>query len=170
MRRGFTLIELLIVIVILGILAGVVVIVINPTRQQNRAKDAIIKSTLIKISMVLASDFAASNRDPTWAQFRDDVANLIPCSDASVNGTGLGNSFIMNGIEANWKSVNYCTDGGFYLCMWAGQPICVGTYGFMGDWYAVNREGKVKIANATTNPGQSMYHMCQDLASFIDAD
>ncbi len=170
MRKGFTLIELLIVIVILGVLAGVVIVVINPTQQQNRGKDAVLKSTLEKIGMVLASDYAASNTDPTWTQFQEDVANLIPCSDSSVDGTGLGNSFIMSGVDANWKSTSYCTDGGFYLYTWAGQPICVGTYGFMENWYAVNREGKVKMANATTNPGQSMYHMCQDLASYTDAN
>jgi len=34
-EEGFTLIELLIVVVIIGILAGVLITVINPIRQQN---------------------------------------------------------------------------------------------------------------------------------------
>ena len=47
-RSGFTLIELLIVIVIIGILAGVVLSVINPAKQQRKAKEASLRSTVEK--------------------------------------------------------------------------------------------------------------------------
>ncbi|PIP56974.1 type II secretion system protein GspG, partial [candidate division WWE3 bacterium CG22_combo_CG10-13_8_21_14_all_39_12] len=36
---GFTLIELLVVIVVIGILAGVIIVVINPNLQQEKAKE-----------------------------------------------------------------------------------------------------------------------------------
>lgn len=47
-KKGFTLIELLLVIAIIGILAGVVLAVINPTRQRQRANEAVGRSTLSK--------------------------------------------------------------------------------------------------------------------------
>lgn len=47
---GFTLIELLVVIAVIGVLATVIVVVINPTEQLNRAKDAGRKSDLRQIA------------------------------------------------------------------------------------------------------------------------
>ena len=52
-QKGFTLIELLIVIVILGILAGVVLSVINPGRQQTKAKNAVLRSSVEKMCITL---------------------------------------------------------------------------------------------------------------------
>lgn len=51
--RGFTLIELLLVIVIIGILAGLVLAVINPARQQRKSREAILKSNTNKICFAL---------------------------------------------------------------------------------------------------------------------
>jgi|GEM_PF-2372896 len=51
--RGFTLIELLIVISIIGILAAVLIAVINPVAQQNKARDAGLKASLNKIGLAI---------------------------------------------------------------------------------------------------------------------
>lgn len=39
-RAGFTLIELLVVIAVVGVLAGAVIVVVNPAKQFQRARDA----------------------------------------------------------------------------------------------------------------------------------
>ena len=57
--KGFTLIELLIVIAILGILAAAVLIAINPTKRQNQAKDANIKSDVASISTALQAYYTS---------------------------------------------------------------------------------------------------------------
>ncbi|PIZ44350.1 hypothetical protein CO180_04405 [candidate division WWE3 bacterium CG_4_9_14_3_um_filter_41_6] len=51
--RGFTLIELLVVVVVLGILVGVVIVVINPNVQQEKAKEGVIKGNVDKIGQAL---------------------------------------------------------------------------------------------------------------------
>jgi prepilin-type N-terminal cleavage/methylation domain-containing protein len=52
---GFTLIELLIVIVIIGILAGVLLTVIDPARQQRKAKETVLRATVEKGCLALHS-------------------------------------------------------------------------------------------------------------------
>jgi prepilin-type N-terminal cleavage/methylation domain-containing protein len=49
---GFTLIELLIVILIIGILAGVLIAIIDPAHQRKVAGDATLRATLSKLSLV----------------------------------------------------------------------------------------------------------------------
>ncbi len=67
--KGFTLIELLIVIVIIGILAGVLVAVINPAAQQNRARDATVQAGLNKMALAVGSFNAAYGRLPSTTEF-----------------------------------------------------------------------------------------------------
>ena len=50
---GFTLIELLIVIVIIGILAGVVITVIDPSRQQLKARETVLRANTEKGCLAL---------------------------------------------------------------------------------------------------------------------
>lgn len=47
--KGFTLIELLVVIAVIGVLAGAIIVMINPTAQLARARDAGRKSDLKQI-------------------------------------------------------------------------------------------------------------------------
>lgn len=52
-RQGFTLIELLIVIAVIGILAAVLVVVLNPNTQIKKARDAGRKSALKQLQSTL---------------------------------------------------------------------------------------------------------------------
>ena len=52
-KKGFTLIELLLVVVIIGILAGIVIAIINPARMQRRSKEAVLRANLDKICVAL---------------------------------------------------------------------------------------------------------------------
>ena len=54
-QKGFTLIELLIVIVIIGILSGVLISVVNPVKQQQKANETVMRSNLDKIRMAFLS-------------------------------------------------------------------------------------------------------------------
>lgn len=69
-QQGFTLIELLIVIVIIGILAGVLIAVIDPAAQQNRARDANVQATINKMALAVGGFRSAYGRSPDGFEFR----------------------------------------------------------------------------------------------------
>jgi prepilin-type N-terminal cleavage/methylation domain-containing protein len=70
-KKGFTLIELLIVVSILGILAGLTINVINPTRQRNVAEDGVRRANMEKVAQSLESFVAGEGRPPTSAEKAD---------------------------------------------------------------------------------------------------
>lgn len=74
-QKGFTLIELLIVIVIIGILAGVLISVINPAAQQNKAKDANVKAAISKVALATESFISAYGRAPADYEFSAGLQN-----------------------------------------------------------------------------------------------
>ncbi len=84
--RGFTLIELLIVISIIGILAAVLIAVINPAKQQDKARDASLVASIGKIGLAINSFNAAYNRLPTCLELIGELngaAAVYQCSAAS---------------------------------------------------------------------------------------
>lgn len=60
-KKGFTLIELLIVMAILGVLAVVVLVAINPVQQLARTRDSGRKSTVTQLGHALEAHFTARN-------------------------------------------------------------------------------------------------------------
>lgn len=86
-RRGFTLIELLVVIAILGILAGGVMMVINPAKRINQAKDTKIKS---------------------------DISQIAQAEQVYYNSTGGGIVYTFDATKLDLKSVPTPPDGGIY--------------------------------------------------------
>lgn len=114
-EKGFTLIELLIVIVIIGILAGVLISVIDPTSQQNRARDAGIQAAINKVVLATegyVSAYGAAPEDTQFlAQFKVDTVTALGAAcggsdnrcDFSVAGNPLpitcSNSYSGNGTS-----------------------------------------------------------------------
>jgi prepilin-type N-terminal cleavage/methylation domain-containing protein len=109
-QRGFTLIELLIVIVIIGILAGVAISVIDPRKQQDRAKDASVKATLGKVALSTEGYVSAYGQAPSPAEFIAGLKNVKSetCTTATDNVTCTFE------IEGNGLPLN-CSDG------WSGD-------------------------------------------------
>ncbi len=81
-RSGFTLIELLIVIGIIAILAGIVIIAVNPTKQFAEANNAQRQSD-INALLNAVSQYAVDNRG-TLPAFVDDGAEQVVSTAATI--------------------------------------------------------------------------------------
>jgi len=68
-EKGFTLVELLIVIAVLGVLASVIVIAINPLAQMRKARDTKRKANLAQIQQALELFRSDVGRYPTLTEF-----------------------------------------------------------------------------------------------------
>ena len=86
-EEGFTLIELLIVVVIIGILAGVLITVINPIRQQNRSRNATIKSSVSKVAFAVDAVKAGTGALPSNSQLTIELENITPNNAGCVSST-----------------------------------------------------------------------------------
>lgn len=61
LQRGFTLIELLVVIALIGVLAGVILVVIDPLEQFERGRDAARKSAVRQIVGAIQAYYVSNN-------------------------------------------------------------------------------------------------------------
>ncbi|MCG2686004.1 type II secretion system GspH family protein [Candidatus Parcubacteria bacterium] len=77
-KSGFTLIELLIVISIIGILAAVLISVIDPAGRQKRARDAIRKQHISQIGKLAEGYFAENSDYPTETELKAGYVKTWP--------------------------------------------------------------------------------------------
>jgi len=85
-QKGFTLIELLIVIVIIGILAGIV-IGLTGANARRKANDAQAKADMHEIQNALEQYFVDNDVYPA------DLATMVPTYLTSVNDDPQGNTY-----------------------------------------------------------------------------
>lgn len=145
---GFTLIELLIVVVIIGLLAGVLISIIDPTGAQNRAKDATVMSTINKLALSAEGFVSAYGTAPSATEFeggvKDGSITAQACDDATDTDTCMfsitGNS-LPDDCGVNGWSGHVDTGGAQCYYMYERTGSTSGQFTIVGK--AFGREGKV---------------------------
>ncbi len=115
-KTGFTLIELLIVISIIGILVGVVLIILNPTKLRERARDAKRVAEIVSLRNAISYALTAESIKLT------DTAGCATC--ASQSGTRQ-----LDG-ENGWVKFVILSQGGLsdYIYSLPQDPLNEGDY------------------------------------------
>lgn len=153
-RKAFTLIELLIVIGIVGVISGTVLVVVNPTKQRDKANDAVMLATMEKLSLALEASYGSTFSYPSsCAELASVSSSNVVCSSANlftVNGVALPQTCTSQTQYANGGSTAckfyYYTSGARKGC------IFVNSNNTQGGRYLVARYGRVIAAsNYTTN-------------------
>ncbi len=146
-REGFTLIELLVVIGIIGILAAIVLVAVNPGRQFAQARDTQRRSDLLQITNAVYQ-FAAEHNGNLPDTDGDDTTSNFPTT-ATCIGTDAACFNLAAASDAAGTEPVVAT----YI---AGMPIdpSTGTSADTGYTIYVNANGRV-VASAVgelTNP------------------
>lgn len=88
-QRAFTLIELLVVIVVLGILVGVVIVVIDPNVQKEKAMEGVIKGNVDKIAQALIACVSTEVDPATQCNSLSEVGAIDPSGNPGGSIYGL---------------------------------------------------------------------------------
>ena len=143
-RTGFTLVELLVVVALVGILAAIAILVINPAKIMGKTRDSQRKSDFKAIQGALELFYSQYHRYPTT----DEMAFGSPLLFKEVAGT------------------NYCThtavDWVAYMDKAPEDPLNNGA-GWWGWHYTyVATDTSINICNSGQNPGYLLCSCVED--------
>lgn len=144
--KGFTLIELLVVIAVLGILAAVVLVAINPQARIQDARNSGVRSDIGQIGSALEAYFTENNGAyPTSTDMAelttDEQLKNIPAAPSGRPTTcsvtaGERYNYLQNGTEvAVYADLEPCgggTDQEWYVYFSAVGKACTKTQGSIG--------------------------------------
>lgn len=120
LERGFTLIELLIVIAVLGVLATVVIVAINPLENLAKTRDAGRLNSVGQLGHALEA-FATNSNGVYVAESNTWMADLVTAGEINTAPARINNSinaYCSNANQQNGVCYNATTNAG-------GAPIVV---------------------------------------------
>ena len=110
LSKGFTLIELLIVIAVIGVLAAVILVAIDPVEQLARGRDAGRKSAVTSVGRAMQAYYTNNSVYPTIAQWTGSNATnvLVLSGDIKVIPTQTTNPIPPTACTGGSVINNFC--------------------------------------------------------------
>ena len=118
--RGFTLIELLIVIAVLGVLAAVVLVAIDPGQQLARGRDSGRKTSIGQLGRAMQAYYTTQQGYPAGGQWAPPIGDNILVTSGEVK-TFPSNSPYLPGFGGPCTANIYPTTNGYCYAV-AGSP------------------------------------------------
>ena len=154
---GFTLIELMIVIVIIGLLSGILIALINPTKTQNRARDATIKAAINKIALAAGAFNSATGAVPQGIELPGELTtNVIVGTTAASSAlfTVNGNPLPLACTAGTWNTTGSAACS-YYYC--AGDNGTNSALPTTCAWSAGLQDYKIMAKSYAGNPSVYMF-------------
>lgn len=110
-KKGFTLIELLIVIAILGVLAVVVLVAINPIEQLAKTRDAGRISTITQLGHSIQAYYTTQNATYPTETAPNWYDTMVTSGELSVMPSGIAyTAYSVAGCSENVSNTTWCYD------------------------------------------------------------
>lgn len=122
LKKAFTLIELLIVVVILGILSALVLMVMNPAMQRQRAAEGVLRTQMTKVCSGLVACMGGNATYNTASCNTAPAINVFGAAGTITIGQPSGATYLITVPSAGTSAANYVritgniTGGGGYNC------------------------------------------------------
>lgn len=158
---GFTLVELLIVIAVLGVLAAVVLVAINPLEQLAKGRDAGRKSSVAQIGSALQGYYTTNSAYPATATLSDTwLTNLVTSGELKIVPTNAAvGSYApgCSGAVGGQSGFCYTTDGTDSIAYAlleskAAKSLCAATEIAWEVWSSADGKAGIVCTASTATP------------------
>lgn len=98
-NKGLTLIELLIVIAVIGVLAAMILIAINPLEQLARGRDAGRKSSVGQLGNAVQAYYTSRSVFPTVAEWTNSNATNVIVTSGEIRSIPSGSAYSLGAVS-----------------------------------------------------------------------